>query len=327
MAERNQTTHLYSLPNELRLMTSFIQLLVQILTPFTTQTLLPLTSISHRFHAIVLRILHYRLLLAASLKEYKLILECYHPSSRLTDPHSFCTYLGTPGLSDEYEGKGSLYEDCETAERLGRLSAVYSRFRPEPSGEQSSRWPRNFLEPPSAREDEDAQESNGNTQRGETTDTQQFFKKQISLDEFEGFSQLCTMVNLVKLAPNSTRLISAINVEEGIIRVWRHWLKEHAGRKHGDISQETSKDDDGVLWVDNRENVGLKLRVKEKKWNRQAPVLIHEDEEMAVTYEVEIEEIRIRTTRLLLTVEQSLAEQQNYSKAIIIGPVHVATII
>jgi hypothetical protein len=202
------------------------------------------------------------------------------------------------------------------------------------------------LEPPSGREDEDVQESNGNTQQGQADSQEQFFKKQINLDEFEGFSQLCTMVNLVKVAPNSTRLISAINVEEGIIRVWRHWLKEHAGRKHGGVSRETpDKDDDSVLWVDNRENVGLKLRVKEKRWNRQAPVLIHADEEMAATYEVEIEgrsskafeeravllnrgaEIRIRTTRLLLTVEQSLAEQQNYSKAVIIGPVHVAPII
>lgn len=262
---------------------------MQILTPFTTQALLPLTSISHRFHAIVLRILHYRLLLAASLKEYKLILECFHPSSRLTDPHSFCTYLGTPGLSDKYEGKGSLYEDCEAAERLGRLSGVYSSFKPEPSTEHSgTRWPRNFLEPPSARQDEDILENNDTAQESQNSEPEQFFRKQISFDEFEGFSQLQTMVNLVKVAPNSTRLISAINVEEGIIRVWRHWLNEHAGRRQTAVVQETPKDDDSILWVDNRENVGLKLRVKEKRWNRQAPILICADEETAVTYEVEI---------------------------------------
>lgn len=219
-----------------------------------------------------------------------MILECFHPSSRLTDPPSFCTYLGTPGLSDKYEGKGSLYEDCEAAERLGRLSAVYSRFRPEPSGaEPGSRRLRNFLEPPSGSQQEDVQESNGTTQERPTADAEQFFKKQISLDEFEGFSQLCTMVNLVKVAPNSRKLISALNVEEGIIRVWRKWLKENAGLKQNDLSHETLKDDDNILWVDNRENVGLKLRVKEKRWNRQAPILIQKDEEMAVTYEVEIE--------------------------------------
>lgn len=221
-----------------------------------------------------------------------MILECFHPSSRLTDPHSFCTYLGTPGLSDKYEGKGSLYEDCETAERLGRLSAVYSRFKPEPSVTQSRpRLPRDFFEPPLGIQDdvlEVAHESNSTAQEHQVAATEQFFKKQISLDEFESFSQLQTMVNLVKVVPNTTRLISALNVEEGIIRVKRDWLKKHAERKQGDYIQETAKDDDSILWVDNQENVGLKLRVKEKRWNRQAPILIHQ-EEVAVTYEIEIE--------------------------------------
>jgi hypothetical protein len=145
------------------------------------------------------------------------------------------------------------------------------------------------LEPPTGGEVEDFHDSNGTTQGNQTADTEQFFKKQISLDEFEPFSQLCTMVNLVKVAPNSNRLISAINVEEGIVRVWRNWLRQHSGRKQSDVLHETPKDDDCVLWVDNRENVGLKLRVKEKRWNRQAPILVHEDEETAITYEVEIE--------------------------------------
>ena len=106
------------------------QLIVQLLTPFPTRALLPLTAVSQRFHNIILRILHYRLLLAASLKEYRLILECYHPSTKWTEPYLFCTYLGTDGLSSKHEGEGSLYADCANAARLQKLSGLYSRFRP-----------------------------------------------------------------------------------------------------------------------------------------------------------------------------------------------------
>ncbi|KAH8691438.1 F-box domain protein [Talaromyces proteolyticus] len=323
MADSNEAVNIYSLPNEL---------LVQILTPFTTRSLLPLTSVSHRFHAIILRILHYRLLLAASLQEYKLILECFHPSSRLTDPHSFCTYLGTPGLSNNYEGKGSLYENCKTAEKLSRLSSVYSRFRPDHITTDQESRSNNVFQPPTGTNGvsensltgahHDVVEANSHI-----SNEIRFFKKQISLDEFESFSQLCTMVNLVKVANNSTRLLSALNVEEGVIRIYKDWLREQSKRDHINTDDSNLPDDDeGILWVDTAKNVGLKVRVKERRWNREAPILIHRDEELATTYEVEIEEIRIRTTRLLLTVEQSLAEQQNYFKAIIIGPVHSAAI-
>jgi hypothetical protein len=64
------------------------------------------------------------------LTDYKLILECFHPTSKLTEPHVFCKYLGTPGLSDKYEGEGSLYENIDTAQQLGRLGTLYSIFKP-----------------------------------------------------------------------------------------------------------------------------------------------------------------------------------------------------
>lgn len=114
------------------------QVFVQILSPLPTRSLLPLATVSHRFHALILRILHYRLLQSAALKEYKLMLECYHPSSKLSEPHVFCQYLGTDGLSSQYEGQGSLYDNLETAQKLGRLTSLYSRFRPEATVEERS---------------------------------------------------------------------------------------------------------------------------------------------------------------------------------------------
>jgi hypothetical protein len=247
----------------------------------TTRTLLSLATVSLRFHDVVLRILHYRLLLASSLKEYQLILECFHPVSKLIDPHFFCTYLGTPGLSEKYEGEGSLYEGAETSECLGRLSGVYSCFRPEVD-EQRTRE-RMF------------EDDNDNHNDEEQRENPPLVKKQINLDEFEDFSQLCAVVNLVKVVPSSMRLISAVTVEDGVIRLWRDWLKlqskkENADKDKDNRNNENDHEDPSILWVDLRKTVGLKLRVKAKRWKRQTiPVLIHKDEDTAVSYEVEIE--------------------------------------
>lgn len=213
-------------------------------------------------------------MLISSLKDYTLLLECFHPVSKLTDPHYFCTYLGTPGLNDKYEGPGSLYESCnKTSEYLGRLSGVYSCFRPEIDA--SELRDRNTV---------------GNNDEVETPT---LVKKQVSLDELEDFSQLCSIVNLVKIIPNSRMLISAVTIEDGIIRVFRDWLKRQSKRDHYNTTATTAhiqQDEDDVLWVNNKKTVGLKLRVKEKRWNRpMLPVLMHRDEEGAVSYEVEIE--------------------------------------
>lgn len=116
----------------------FFQVLAQILSSFSTRSLISWATVSHRFYALILRILHYRLLIGAPLHEYKLILECFHPSSKLTEPHVFCTYLDTDGL-DQLNGKsGSLDENSDTAQQLGRLSSVYARFRPEVAVEERS---------------------------------------------------------------------------------------------------------------------------------------------------------------------------------------------
>lgn len=213
------------------------------------------------------------MLLISSLKDYTLLLECFHPISKLTDPHFFCTYLGTPGLNDKYEGPGSLYEGCnKTSEFLGRLSNVYSCFRPEVDLTEI--------------QDEDVDDNSNENDGVEAP----LVKKQVSLEEFEDFSQLCSIVNLVKIMPNSRMLVSAVTVEDGIVRVWRDWLRRQSKRDRHDTTAHIQQDEDDVLWVNNKKIVGLKLRVREKKWNRpMLPVLMHRDEEGAVSYEVEIE--------------------------------------
>lgn len=229
------------------------------------------------------------MLLISSLKDYTLLLECFPPISKLTDPHFFCTYLGTPGLNDKYEGPGSLYEGCnKTSEFLGRLSNVYSCFRPEVDLTET---------PQNGDVDSNNNDDDDNNDGVETP----LVKKQVSLEEFEDFSQLCLIVNLVKTMPNSRMLLSAVTVEDGIVRVWRDWLRRQSKRDRHDTKAHRQQDEDDVLWVNNKKIVGLKLRVREKKWNRpMLPVLMHRDEEGAVSYEVEIEGMSLLSIVVLL---------------------------
>jgi hypothetical protein len=97
---------------------------------FSTKWLLSLAPVSHRFHELVLRIVYHRLTIAAPLVDRKLILECYHPTRKNTDPYLFCDYLDTPGLYDERRGEGCAYGEAGTVDRLGKLCSLYSIFRP-----------------------------------------------------------------------------------------------------------------------------------------------------------------------------------------------------
>lgn len=279
-----------SLPNEI---------FVQILSEFSTRALLHLATVCRRFHALVLRIIHYRLLVDTSLREYQLLLECFHPSSKLTEPHVFCKHIGTDGLSDQDNEL-----EIDPAQQLGRLTGLYSRFRPEARDEDK-------------------------TSRVPSSDTG--VTREVNLEGFEDFSQLCVVVNLVQVMPGTSLLLSALNIEDGVIRLWREWLRKQCdwwkataeqAKEEGSMAQ-IPQDWDDLLWVDQHKTVGLKMRVRAKAWNPAFPILMHHDdrdEGAWVGYEVDLRELHIRSTRLLLTVERSQEEQQQYqNNAVIFG--------
>lgn len=304
MDPANPVVTLDSLPNEV---------FIQILSDFSTRALLPLTSVNHRFHALVLRILHYRLLLGIPLKEYKLLLECFHPSSKLTEPHVFCKYIGTDGLSECHDGAGPLYENVDTAHQLGRLTGLYSRFRPESSS------------------DEEKRETYGSKLGFSPGKEEDAVIREVTLDGYEDFSQLCVVANLVQVKPGTLLLLSASTIEDGFVRLWREWLRDQSGKmkrttetdwEGGSENAQMSSGDD-ILWVDTSKTVGLKMRVRPKAWNPSFPVLVHQDDwddDSWVGYEVILEELHIRSTRLLLAVEQSKEEQKiHQTNAMVIG--------
>lgn len=130
----------------------------------------------------------------------------------------------------------------------------------------------------------------------------------LSLDSEERFTQLCAVINLIKLGPRNGLFRSFVEVEDSVVRVFRDWLRKVAlptanqsadlqaasGENTSEKGKETQSDEemaDGkrLLWVSPAKNVGLKFRVRQRRLRRDTPILILADEETAVSYDIEYE--------------------------------------
>jgi len=243
----------------------------------TTLELLPLTVLSHRIYTIILRILHNRLVIASELDSHSLLFECFHPSAKLTEPPFFCNYLGTDGLA-RYDGYAE--DDKYLSRRLGEMRTMYSRFQPhrrelEPGGRRVRRPPGDI---PGSR-----------TFTGTTRDgfEGEAVKQIVGLDGHELFTQLVAQTNLAKLSTRNGLFSSFVAIEEGVIRVWREWLREMATKTLGSLKP---LDDERILWVSPAKNTGIRFNVRERQLRRDVPILVRADEEdMPVSYEIEYE--------------------------------------
>jgi len=275
-----------------------VKILVHMLDCFQTQPLLQFNLVSHRFQNLINRIVHSRLLRAASLEDRKLILECYHPSAQYTEPYLYCDYLGTPGLSEYHEGEGSICQSADGPGRSGTIRKLYSHFRPT----------RKDLEPCVVRSHPAGDIPGSRTSEAASsrrlTREADFVKQHISLEAHELFSQLCFNASLVQMGPRRGVFLSNVDVvDRKCMRIWRPWLAEMAkntrvsGSGTGDdflkAFDESLKDDehglDQTIWVDQNKMAGLRLRVKESKWRRDTPILVHQEEDDAVNYTLDLE--------------------------------------
>ncbi|KAF1995462.1 F-box domain-containing protein [Amniculicola lignicola CBS 123094] len=305
------TCHLYGLPNE--------------------SSAPPPYPDTHRIYALILRILQTRLVTASTLENHSVLLEAFTPAAKFTEPPYHCTYRGTDGLSTY----ASFENDPNIACRLGELRNLYSRFRPyrrelETGGRRVRRRPGDV--PGSRTWPGTASEK----YEGETV------KQILNLDSHELFTQLCALVNLVKIGPRHGLFTAFVEIEEGWLRVWRDWLKKVAERDDAtgfgvqkkkefvgkgkepvrDVDERrVDPDDESILWVKPNKNVGMRLNVREKKDRRGVPILMRIDEEdMPVSYELEHDELLIRTSHLLLMLEKSVVQEDNPSgKAVVFG--------
>ncbi|KAK7748751.1 hypothetical protein SLS53_000775 [Cytospora paraplurivora] len=264
------------------------EILIQILTPLKTLQLLPLARINHRFHDLTLRIIHTRLTNAAFIPEHELILECYHPAAKISTPYLNCDYLGTDGLHG-YE------EDEEKQLSFAQLGQLYSRFRPVVQ-EDDRRTRRRH---PSV--------SGGVVPEDDTA------RVTVSLDDCEMFSQLCCVTNMVKGSARKGLFLSHVNINDGLVRVFRRWLRERASG--------TGNAREDILWTDRQKNVGLRFKVREDLSARTGPAIWTEqdEEDRPVSYELEYQELVVRTSQLLLNVEKAEDQEvQHTGNAIVI---------
>lgn len=289
----------------------FIQVLILILTPFSTRSLLPLMLVSHRLCALILSILHSRLRTITRLKGYRIELECFRPSSKYIEPQYFCKYLGTIGVSDKLGNRESQNENFQRVDRLGKLTAHYIVFRPEPKVDERGGW-RSFglltdpsingrrvdVDSPSVRDCGSGIFSKGVEETPK--DTPERVRRVVHLERFQYYTQLCIIVNLVRIIPNTTCLMTTVNIQNGAICLARDWLEYSSNSdlitfsldKAGAQEEKTNTHgrpcllnrNQDIVWVDKMQSVGLKVRVKRGRYNRPMPFV---DESLHCEVEIE----------------------------------------
>lgn len=264
------------------------KILIHVMDLLPTQLLLEIRLVCHRFQNLIGRIIHGRLLRATSLTDRKLILECYHPSAQYTEPYLYCDYLGTPGL----EGQGPIYEiPHDQVENEGTLEKLYSHFRPtrkDPEPKIYRSHPAGDI--PGSRTSEVANLIREPLERNVVTQT-------VSLEAHELFMQLRFLVAVVQTGPRRGFFLSVENLIDKTRRLFRNWLAERAeatedykiGGAGSYVRSKLGCEADEMLWVDHNKIVGLKVRVKEKKGRRDLPILLHKDEDQAISYTLELE--------------------------------------
>lgn len=243
------------------------QLLAGILDEFSTKELLPVVSVSHRFCSIATKILHRRLITSASRSNHGVILECYHPSAKISTPSLRCQYLGNATCD------GSPINERHPS--FVDLRKMYSCFRPVI---MESNRRRRF------RYGWSVETMGGSTQLQIVADDEEvedMAHQEVYLDEGERFSQLCAAASVVVHGSRTELFTRHVNFSDGVIRVFREWLasmlpghsssRAGAGTSSSSSSVATeasisgsglfSSGDNRVLWVDRTKNVGIRFRV------------------------------------------------------------------
>jgi hypothetical protein len=235
-------------------------------------------TVSHRFCSLATRILHRRLVTAASRPDNGLILECYHPSAKISTPYLSCRHLG------EVACDGPSINEHEP--NFVDLRRLYSCFRPVITEDNRRRRVRYGWS---------VQTLAGSTQLQIAAEDliDETAHQEVYLDEGERFSQLCTAANVVIQGSRPGIFTRHVNFSDGVIRVFRDWLSSmlpgqasfHSGPGASSSSAATetsivdsglfSSDDARVLWVDRTKDVGIRFRVTA---GPEARGTIYEDE-------------------------------------------------
>jgi len=197
------------------------------------------------------------------LPDHEVHLESYQPSDRLYTPSLFTEYTGTDGL-----------EEAGVEADIDVLNGLYSRFKLFLNAESRrprSRWP------------------TARVAEGKEEPPVEVPSYGIDLDAGQPFTQLCVVVNLLKISPIRGLFLSVVSVDNAVIRVWREWLREQADRPATELQGEGQErlDDSSILWTGLHKNVGVRFRVVRRERHHQMPVLIDANDEPPESYRLE----------------------------------------
>lgn len=208
-----------------------------------------------------------------------------------TEPYLYCDYLGTPGLSDQTEGQGSIYEIADDqAAKEGTLGRLYSHFRPtrkDPEPKIYRSHPAGDV--PGSRTSEVANRIREPFERNTVT-------QNVSLEAHELFMQLRFFVAVVQTGPRRGFFLSVEKLIDKTQRIFRNWLveradisEEHRTGASNSVTNNLGCEADDILWVDQNKIVGLTVRVQERKGRRELPILLLKDEDQAISYTLELQ--------------------------------------
>ena len=203
----------------------------------------------------------------------------------------YCDYLGTPGLSDEIEGQVPIFEVADDqSTKEGTLGRLYSHFRPtrkDPEPKIYRSHPAGDI--PGSRTNEVANRTREPFERNTVT-------QNVSLEAHELFMQLHFLIAVVQTGPRRGFFFSVENLMDKTHRIFRKWLaeraeatEEHKAGVPDSVTNELGSEADEMLWIDQKKIIGLKVRVEERKGRKHMPILLHKDEDQAISYTLELE--------------------------------------
>lgn len=199
----------------------------------------------------------------------------------------YCDYIGTPNLKADRQGQESAYN----VYKAGALNRLYCHFRPT---QRDSRFDEQQSHPAGdvagSRTSEAAAEAV--TRRTGIVDGP--VKRIINLDAYENFSQLICNTELVRLGPRRGLILDILRVtERKASRIFRQWLvdrAEDAKRKESvPPSDNGSGTEHDIVWIEERRrSAGIKVRVEQRRWRRENPILLHQDDDQAASFVLEL---------------------------------------
>ena len=182
------------------------------------------------------------------------------------------------------------------AEQLRLIGTMCSRFRPHRSETGRKPWAkhpagdvpgsRTYTPPaPAAATAGPSQERETNKAPPVEDKDEQLVTQTVHLDSAEMFTQLCAQTFLATRGTKPGLFHQHVDINQGVIRVFRKWLAAQVA-SNGMVLEDKNA---SVLWANDGEQLGIRLKVKQKSWRRDMPLIVNVDEDDSVLYEIQYE--------------------------------------